>query len=101
MRKYIFLTIIVISCLNVTCSRDEDVPEDGLSVSDFEKHLKAEMTYPEIINLFGEPDEDIGSGIHIYVYNLTDNTRVWIGYTDRILYARQVDGRGTELKRLI
>ena len=101
MRKYTYLVIILISCLNVTCSRDQDIPAGGLSVSDFEKHLKSEMTYPEIINIFGEPDDDIGSGIHIYVYYLSDATRVWIGYTDRILYARQVDGQGTELKRLI
>jgi len=49
------------------------------------------MVYADLVNKFGEPDEDIGSGIHIYVYKLSDSTSIIIGYTDKILYAKHVD----------
>jgi hypothetical protein len=39
---------------------------------------------------FGEPDGDLGSGIHIYYYNLDDGTCIWIGFADRIIYARHM-----------
>lgn len=49
------------------------------------------MKYESIVPIFGKPDRDIGSGIHVYVYELKDSTEVWIGYLDMILYARHVD----------
>jgi len=49
------------------------------------------MKYSEFQLIFGKPDEDIGSGIHIYVYSLHDDTQIIIGYTDYTLYARHVD----------
>ncbi len=49
------------------------------------------MSYGDIVKRFGKPDEDRGSGIHIYVYNLSDSTEIVIGFTDKIVYARHVD----------
>ena len=49
------------------------------------------MKYTDIEQTFGKPDEDKGSGIHIYVYKLKDGSAIWIGYTDKILYAKQMD----------
>ncbi len=49
------------------------------------------MAFTEFNSTFGEPDSDIGSGIHIYVYKLKNSTEIWIGYTDHIIYARHVD----------
>jgi hypothetical protein len=49
---------------------------------------------------FGKPHYDIGSGIHIYVYDLNDSTQVWIGYTDKILYVYHVDSDGNILEQL-
>jgi hypothetical protein len=59
------------------------------------------MTYDSIVAKFGEPSNDIGSGIHIYVYPLTDSTEIWIGYTDKILYARHVDKNGQIINTII
>jgi hypothetical protein len=53
------------------------------------------------VNLFGAPDRDIGSGIHIYVYDLSDGTKVYIGYTDKIMYARHMSSSGQVLHNLI
>lgn len=73
----------------ISCSDDTQV--DKKSFEYFEKHLKQDMKYSEIQLIFGKPDEDIGSGIHIYVYNLKDGTKIMIGYTDYIHNARHVD----------
>lgn len=54
-------------------------------------NLKPDMTYDSIVAKFGEPSKDLGSGIHIYVYVLTDSTEIWIGYADKIIYARHMD----------
>jgi hypothetical protein len=47
-------------------------------------------TMQQVKAKLGEPDRDVGSGIYIYEYLLTDGTRVWIGSSDnsRILYVR-------------
>ncbi len=59
------------------------------------------MNYRSITNKFGDPQKDIGSGIHIYVYPLKDGTQLWIGYTNYIMYAKQVDENGQVLQVLI
>jgi len=74
-----------------SCKKDKDLTEQGITYSDFKNNLKLDMNYNSIVAKFGEPTKDIGSGIHIYVYQLADSTEVWIGYTDKILYARHVD----------
>ena len=51
--------------------------------------------------VFGQPDKDLGSGIHIYVYKLDDATEVWVGMTDKIVYAYHVDQNQNLLKVLI
>jgi hypothetical protein len=81
---------ILFSLAGIICCSD-DTSIDRKSFEYFEKHLKPDMKYNEFRLIFGEPDEDIGSGIHIYVYNLEDGTKIIIGYTDYIHNARHVD----------
>ena len=64
-------------------------------------NLKPDMTYDSIVSKFGEPSKDIGSGIHIYVYQLTDSIEIWIGYTDKILYARHMDKNGQIINTIL
>ncbi len=73
----------------VSCDEESGLSRD--SIEYFQKYLKEDMRYSQMKSIFGEPDADIGSGIHIYVYNLEDGTQVTIGYTDRIIYARHID----------
>ncbi len=44
----------------------------------------------QVIQSLGEPDQDAGSGIHIYVYRLSDGSEIWIGTPDasEIWYVR-------------
>jgi len=73
----------------MSCSSEDDARRDTADY--FREKLNAEMTYKDILKHFGKPHEDRGSGIHIYVYKLSDNTEIVIGFTDKILYARHVD----------
>jgi hypothetical protein len=93
--KGIFFTLAVISA---SCD-ESDTNRD--SIEYFQCHLKSDMNYKKLTFIFGEPDSDIGSGIHIYVYNLDDGTKVYVGYTDKILYARHFDQNDQLLEELI
>jgi hypothetical protein len=82
-----------------SCSQDEEVNRNTLEY--FETHLQMDMNHAKLISVFGEPDNDLGSGIHIYVYKLDDTTEVWVGISDRIFYANHVDKDQNLLKVLI
>ena len=59
------------------------------------------MSYQQIVFRFGKPIGDIGSGIHIYVYTLSDKSIMYIGYSDKIVYAKHVSEDGQLLHVLI
>ena len=44
----------------------------------------------QVTSKLGDPDRDVGSGLHVYSYRLTDGSDVLIGSADgsRILYVR-------------
>lgn len=98
MKKIVFLLLVL--ALMLSCD-DDNSKENRDSYAYFQRRLNAEMKYSSLKAVFGEPDDDIGSGIHIYVYNLDDGTRVVIGYTDSIMYARQLDKDNQLLNTLI
>jgi hypothetical protein len=100
-RKAFILSILSIILIGVACSRNETHLKYRPAYSDFEKNLNSNMTYDLIVARFGEPTSDIGSGIHIYIYLLNDSSEMWIGYTDRILYARHMDANQQLLDSLI
>ncbi|MBK9391567.1 MAG: hypothetical protein IPN68_15810 [Bacteroidetes bacterium] len=95
------VVILSILLLVISCNKENNLYSDGLTLSDFENHLVQNMTYESIVLKFGTPAADTGSGIHIYVYNLIDSTEVWIGYSDKILYVRQMDSNHFLLKTLL
>jgi len=90
MKHKICLSLIFITLL-ISCKKQENIPAHELTISEFKTNLKSEMIYNEIVAKFGEPAKDVGSGIHIYVYVLNDSTEIWIGYVNKIIYARHVD----------
>jgi len=100
MRKILF-AILLTGMLFTACKKGNDEPTDKDSIEYFNANLKADLKYDAIVNLFGEPDGDIGSGIHIYVYNLGDGSKVYIGYTDKIMYARHISSSGQVLHTII
>ncbi|MCH9658328.1 hypothetical protein K0U27_06480 [archaeon] len=68
------------------------------TIGDFKNELSEPYDIDDVISKFGEPHEDIGSGIHIFVYVLNDSTEVWIGYADYIRYVKHVDSNGNVLE---
>ena len=62
------------------------------------RSIKRRMSMKEVIGLCGEPDGDIGSGIHIYIYKLADGSVVRVGTPDdkQIMYVVHVAANGKE-----
>jgi hypothetical protein len=71
------------------CQKEDSVKKE-FTFEDFQRELKVGMDYSDIILKFGDPVKEIGSGLHIYVYELSDSSEVWIGYTNKIEYIKQV-----------
>jgi len=101
MNKILFSVLIFFSICSA-CKEQKDTKFNQLNTySDFAEKLKPDMNYNQIVATFGEPFSDIGSGIHVYVYKLTDSTEMIIGYTDKILYAKQIDKNQQIINELI
>jgi hypothetical protein len=98
MKKIIYLLFFL--CLVLSgCDNDDDFSRDNVTF--FQQNLSRDMTLREVKATFGEPDADVGSGIHIFHYKLEDSTTVIIGVTDVIMYARHVDSNGNVLSEMI
>jgi hypothetical protein len=94
MKKFFLFLMIIAFCETGCLKKSTNDTNDPDTVGYFMANLRADMDYAQIVNVFGEPDTDIGSGIHIYVYNMTDGSEVWIGYTNQIMYARHMSSDG-------
>ena len=70
------------------------------TLDDFKNTLSETSSIDTIFSKFGKPHDDIGSGIHIYVYELNDFTKIWIGYVDHILYVQHVDSDDNLIEEL-
>ena len=75
---------------------DEIIP----TVAEFKTILHESSDIDFIFSKFGKPHDDIGSGIHIYVYELNDSSEIWIGYADEVLYVKHVDSKGNLIEEL-
>jgi len=53
------------------------------------KALRKGMSYEKMITIVGEPNQDIGSGIHVYLYKLPDGTEVIVGVGEGLMYVKQ------------
>lgn len=98
MRVSLSIFTVIVFLLG-SCSQDEEINRNSMEY--FETHLQKDMSDKELMSVFGQPDADRGSGIHIYVYKLDDNTEVWVGIADKILYANHMDQDQNLLKVLI
>ena len=70
------------------------------TLDDFKNTLSESQDIDAIFSKFGHPHDDIGSGIHIYVYELNDSTEIWIGYVEDIWHVRHVDSKGNPIEEL-
>ena len=60
-------------------------PEPALSPCDLAtfSFLKIGMSFAEITERIGMPDEDIGAGVYLFQYNLTDGCKVVLQFITR------------------
>ena len=86
--KTIFVNLtLIFLCFISTSAQD-------LTFDNFKSNLKKDMDNKTIVETFGQPDSDLGSGIYIYVYSLSDSTSMIIGCTNIVLYANHYDKYG-------
>lgn len=95
----ILLVTFLITMTVCDNNRSDGLPERGIDA--FKAQLHEDMSESALLKTFGEPNRDEGSGIHIYVYEFTDGTSVWIGCSDKIIYARHIDQDGMLIETLI
>lgn len=72
------LVCLVGAALLSSCSRSGR-DAGGLSRSDFD-FLQLGMRYQEVIDQVGEADRDVGSGVHLMVYELSDGTEMMLSF---------------------
>jgi len=87
----------MIAC--VACIKKDKIENN--TVQYFKENIEGSMKYTDLVKVFGYPDDDIGSGIHIYVYYLKDKTNIWIGYADSIFYVRHMDNDGRMISSIL
>ena len=69
--------------------------EVELTLDFIKKNIRRDMGANIILNTFGVPVEDIGSGLYIFLYALTDSSLVIIGCTNtNVLYANYCNQDG-------
>jgi hypothetical protein len=93
-RLLIFISVLLVGCGQ---SQRSDVPtpnahttiQGSRSIESF-RFVGSETTMLQVTSKLGNPDRDVGSGLHIYSYRLGDGSDVLIGSADgsRILYVR-------------
>lgn len=73
-----------------------------LTLEDF-AFLEEGLSLEEITARVGEPLEDVGSGLHIYIYPLADGRRVFLQFADleSLLGAGVMDAEGAVLQELV
>lgn len=97
MKKFIITVLVVAVIIGIVYY--QMTPKIGSrSLGDFEK-VQVGTSYSEIERQFGKPEKDIGSGLHIFVYKLPDQSEVWLGFAglENLLYAKQRLSDGTTI----
>jgi Domian of unknown function (DUF4952) len=63
------------------------IPTTTRSLAPF-RLITDRLSMQQVVEVLGVPDRDLGSGLHIYVYTLTDRSRILIGTPDgkQLLY---------------
>ena len=86
---------LAIECLSTEQALAQRIPPTARTIEVFHR-IKPQMSMKQVIDICGVPDEDIGSGIHIYVYKLSDGSLVRIGTPDkkRLIYVAHVSPNG-------
>src|SRR4030042_1963427 len=74
-------TLSLLSLVGVVLFASCGGSEDGgkMSRSDFD-FLRLGMSYQEVVARVGQADRDVGSGVHIMVYDFSDGTQLMLSF---------------------
>lgn len=99
------IIVVVLLLLGASCKKNNKYLQDDIAY--FREHLDADMTYDDLVRVFGEPAIDLNAamadsdGLHMYQYALLDSTFVRIGYRSRIEYACLIDSLNNIVEDII
>ena len=68
------------------------VSNSKLTLENFSR-LEKGADMQSVLKEFGSPARDIGSGIHIYEYELADGSKVWVGGVEKLFYVDHIQGK--------
>jgi len=99
MKQKIFLVCVMVILIGLFTACQT---EKKLDASDF-GFLKKGMSYSEIVKKVGNPSGDLGSGLYIYAYPLSDGRSIYISFAnlDHLQDARIYDPKTKESISLI
>lgn len=78
------IIITLIATWLILSSTNAQNKAQALTFDYIKTSLKKEMNYKTVIETFGVPDKDIGSGIYIFVYEFPDSARMIISCIDKV-----------------
>ncbi len=95
-----FLFLLGTLAISYSCSDDSNDKE--LTYEMFANSLVRDMNYDQFVDLFGKPNRDEGSGLHIYIWTLENGTEVSVGFAGGyIYYAYHIDKEGKVIKTIL
>jgi len=96
-KKIIIIILIIIAAVaGVIYKTSMDNSNNGGSEMSKFQSIQKGMTEEQVFGLVGQPQADIGSGIHIYKYVLSNNATMLVGVVPGtgVLYVRsEKDGK--------
>lgn len=95
-----FLKVIFLCAFILLVSKTYS-QSDSLTYEYFKTNLKSNMGFSQIFEIFGQPNDDLASGIYHSVYNLSDSTQIHIVGVDQRFTATHYDNKGNILHEII
>src|ERR1039458_9310354 len=95
--RFLYFSFILVLLAGCAAPRHADAPApipitvtySPRTIESF-RFIGPDTTMQQVFALVGHEDRDLGSGICIYEYQLSDGTHIWIGSADtvHIMYVR-------------
>ena len=85
-----FALLLLVGCASPQRSEQAVVATVGSRSVDSFRFIGPATTMQQVFEAVGREDRDVGSGIYIYDYRLSDGSHIWIGSADgsHILYVK-------------
>ena len=96
-RLALALCLVIATAASESCARTGTTAPDDRSLDAFQPHLRRSLTPSGARDWFGPPDEEMGSGLRIYVYRLDAGRTLSLGFPGDapITYATVQEPDGT------